>query len=117
MHRSQGATHDRAHVYEDGGGRELAYVAMSRAREETHVYLAADDLDQAREDLCRSWKTERRWQWAIDTGTPEVDGRESRPEAPASLEREALGQEQAGLRAALPRYLRRRDPGSQGPVS
>ena len=32
VHRSQGATHDIAHVYEDGGGRELAYVAVSRAR-------------------------------------------------------------------------------------
>jgi hypothetical protein len=105
VHRSQGVTHDLAHVYEDGGGRELAYVAMSRARDETHVYLCADDLDQAREDLCRSWATERRWKWALDTGTPEVADRESQPMAPASLEREALKQEQAGLDAALPRYL------------
>ena len=44
VHRSQGATTGRAHVYEDGGGRELAYVAMSRAKEHTHVYVAADDL-------------------------------------------------------------------------
>ncbi len=106
VHRSQGATHDLAHVYEDGGGRELAYVAMSRARDETHVYLCADDVDQAREDLCHSWATERRWKWAIDTGTPEVAGRESQPKALISLEREALKQEQAGLYAALPRYLR-----------
>ncbi len=105
VHRSQGATHDLAHVYEDGGGRELAYVAMSRARDETHLYLCADDADQAREDLCRRWATERRWKWAIDTGTPEVAGRKSQPEALASLEREALRQEQAGLYAALPRYL------------
>ena len=53
VHRSQGATTGRAHVYEDGGGRELAYVAMSRAKEHTHVYVAADDLDVAREDLAR----------------------------------------------------------------
>jgi len=33
VHRMQGATVDRAHVFADGGGRELAYVAMSRARE------------------------------------------------------------------------------------
>ena len=32
-------------------------------------------------------------------------GRESQPKAPASLEREVLKQEQAGLYAALPRYL------------
>jgi len=100
VHRSQGATCERAHVYEDGGGRELAYVAMSRAREETHVYLAADDIDQAREDLARSWATERRWQWAIDTGTPELDVKE-----PAALKREALVAEQAMLDAAVPAHV------------
>ncbi len=31
VHRAQGATHDRAHVLAAGGGRELAYVALSRA--------------------------------------------------------------------------------------
>ena len=76
VHRSQGATFDTAHLFADGGGRELGYVAMSRAREETHVYLAADDIDQAREDLARNWTTERRWQWAIDTGTPQINGQE-----------------------------------------
>jgi hypothetical protein len=105
VHRSQGATHDLAHVYQDGGGRELAYVAMSRARETTQIYLCADDPDQAREDLSRSWATERRWKWAIDTGTPAVAGKESRPKSLASIEREALEQEQAGLFAAMPRYL------------
>jgi hypothetical protein len=34
-----------------------------------------------------------------------ADGRESRPKALASLEREALKREQAGLYAAMPRYL------------
>jgi len=106
VHRSQGATHDVAHVYEDRGGRELAYMAMSRARDETHVYLCVDGLDQAREDLCRSWATERRWKRAIDTGTPKVAGKESEPRVPTSLEREALEQESAGLYAAMPRYLR-----------
>ena len=97
VHRSQGATCGRGHVYEDGGGRELAYVAMSRAREQTHVYLAADDADQASEDLARAWAEERRWRWAIDTGTPEPDAK-----APASLRREALVAERAMLAAAVP---------------
>ncbi len=105
VHRSQGATHDIAHVYEDGGGRELAYVAMSRAREETCVYLAADDLDQAREDLCRNWETERRWKWAIDTGS--VDS--SAPRVPsaeiASLRQQALQAERDALAAAIPKTL------------
>ena len=115
VHRSQGATCERAHVYEDGGGRELAYVAMSRAREETHVYLAADDIDQAREDLARNWTTERRWQWAIDTGTPqingqEIEGREKSTEPlnnaePAALRRHALEAERAMLDAAVPAHV------------
>ena len=101
VHRSQGATCERAHVYEDGGGRELAYVAMSRAKEQTQVYVAADDLDQAKEDLARSWQTERRWQWAIDTGTPDLDGQELERE-PAALRREALMAERAALVSAIP---------------
>jgi ATP-dependent exoDNAse (exonuclease V) alpha subunit len=32
VHRFQGSTVERAHLYADNGGRELAYVAMSRAR-------------------------------------------------------------------------------------
>lgn len=37
VHRSQGATYDRSHVLAAGGGRELAYVALSRARERTYI--------------------------------------------------------------------------------
>ena len=66
----QGATTARAHLFADGGGRELAYVAMSRAREATHVWVVADDIGQAREDLVREWSSERRPTWAIDTGIP-----------------------------------------------
>ena len=73
VHRSQGATHDTAHVLEDGGGRELAYVKMSRARDRTTVYAVADDLDQVESDLPREWGRERRQRWAIDTGTPVTD--------------------------------------------
>ena len=73
VHRSQGATHGTAHVLEDGGGRELAYVKMSRARDRTTVYAVADDLDQVETDLRREWGTERRQRWAIDTGTPITD--------------------------------------------
>ncbi|MGH9230163.1 MAG: hypothetical protein ACRD07_15825 [Acidimicrobiales bacterium] len=51
VHRSQGATVDRAHALEDGGGRGLAYVKMSRAKEHTTVYVVADSLEQATEDL------------------------------------------------------------------
>ena len=73
VHRSQGATVARAHLFADGGGRELAYVAMSRARESTHAWVVADDLDQAAEDLRREWSSERTPTWAIDTGLPAAD--------------------------------------------
>ncbi len=38
VHRSQGDTVDVSHRYFDGGGRELAYVSMSRARQHAFVY-------------------------------------------------------------------------------
>ncbi len=71
VHRCQGATVSRAHVFADGEGRELAYVAMSRARGSTHAWTVADDLDQAAEDLRRDWSTQRTPTWAIDTGLPD----------------------------------------------
>jgi conjugative relaxase-like TrwC/TraI family protein len=71
VHRAQGATVGRAHLFADGGGRELAYVAMSRARESTQVWAAADDLPQAVEDLRRDWSVRRTPTWAIDTALPD----------------------------------------------
>ncbi len=73
VHRSQGATVDRAHVYADGGGRELGYVAMSRARQSSHAYLVADDVDQATDDLRRDWGRQLRPTWAIDSGLPDEE--------------------------------------------
>ena len=72
VHRSQGATFDTAHLFADGGGRELGYVAMSRARASAQVHVVADNIGQAVEDLDWDWSRERRQFWAIDTGTPEV---------------------------------------------
>jgi ATP-dependent exoDNAse (exonuclease V) alpha subunit len=54
VHRSQGPTVPRAHVLEDGGGRELAYVKMSRARDRSTVYVVADCADHAADDVRRS---------------------------------------------------------------
>ncbi len=66
VHRTQGATVDTTHYLADGGGRELAYVALSRARERSTVYAEADDLDQAVEDLTAAWSVEQRDLWSID---------------------------------------------------
>ncbi|MDQ2827341.1 MAG: AAA family ATPase, partial [Actinomycetota bacterium] len=89
VHRSQGATVARAHPFEDGGGRELAYVKMSRATEHTTVHTVADSHEQAVEDLARSWSVSRRIGWAIDRGTP-APGADRRPDtAPGARERSA----------------------------
>jgi conjugative relaxase-like TrwC/TraI family protein len=99
VHRSQGSTVDVAHLFADGGGRELGYVAMSRARTSSHVHLVADDLGQAVEDLARDWSSERRQIWAIDTGTPEQTDRV----AAHPLEVEAAQNTPAQLKASLGR--------------
>jgi hypothetical protein len=84
VHRAQGATVGRAHLLADGGGRELAYVAMSRARESTHVWVVADDPRQAVEDLARDWSARRAPTWAIDTGHPAQQQTEESPSVPSS---------------------------------
>ena len=65
-HRSQGQTVDAKYALADGGGRELAYVAMSRARGESHVHVVATDLRQASQRLAWAWGQERRQAWALD---------------------------------------------------
>ncbi|GAC1532169.1 MAG: hypothetical protein NVS3B12_09420 [Acidimicrobiales bacterium] len=77
-HRTQGATVDTAHVL-DGGGRELAYVAMSRARYASHVYVASDDLEEVSDRLGWSWTTERRVHWAHDQGTLQPESERHEP--------------------------------------
>jgi hypothetical protein len=88
-HRSQGATVDVAHVLDDGGGRELAYVAMSRAREQSHIHVTARDLADGAQRLAWSWDDERRQQWASDR-------------AGAAGHLEALRAERRRLVAAIP---------------
>lgn len=53
---------------------------MSRAREGTHAWVVADNLEQATEDLRWDWSQVRTPTWAIDTGLP----------APAEVTREAV---------------------------
>jgi hypothetical protein len=122
VHRSQGATVDTGHVLADGGGRELAYVAMSRAREATNIYTTADDTAVAFEDLTIDWLQERRPRWAIDTGLPATaDARAQEQDldqrqranvlAVAAHERTGLDNERtrAAIAAELDRYRGRLD--------
>jgi hypothetical protein len=101
VHRMQGATTEVTHVFADGGGRELGYVAMSRAKECSTLYVVADDVFQAKEDLSRDWTHERRWTWAIDTGTPGTAGKADRGRD-LVLARAALVRERDALRALVP---------------
>lgn len=106
VHRCQGATYDRAHVLGAGGGRELAYVAMSRARQRTTVHTIADDLAHAVETLQSDWGAERGQRWVSATATP---GRAPAPAHPTTAERLArLGRPNRlddALRAALRRQV------------
>ncbi|MGH9104945.1 MAG: hypothetical protein ACRDZX_03750 [Acidimicrobiales bacterium] len=65
-HRSQGQTVDATYALEEGGGRELAYVSMSRARGESHVYVVAPDTASATARVAWAWGQERRHAWATD---------------------------------------------------
>jgi conjugative relaxase-like TrwC/TraI family protein len=67
VHRTQGATYDRAHVLAAGGGRELAYVGLSRARDHTAIHTTADDLDQALDDLQADWGVPHHQRWITET--------------------------------------------------
>jgi conjugative relaxase-like TrwC/TraI family protein len=85
VHRTQGATTEVSHLFSDGGGRELAYVAMSRAKEASFVYCVSDDTGQAKEDLLREWSTSKRPRWVSDLGSPE--------QTPAPVQRRELSPE------------------------
>jgi conjugative relaxase-like TrwC/TraI family protein len=101
VHRAQGATYDRAHVYADGGGRELGYVAMSRARDRTTLHTVADDLPQAIEDLHTDWGHENRQRWITDT--PATIGAQHRqPISDTAAHHERLRQERTELEALAP---------------
>jgi len=114
VHRSQGATVDTAHRLEDGGGRELAYVSMSRARHHSTVWVVADDVDQAVEDLKRDWPRENRQCWAIDSGTPSTEpqhveqDRDADPSIRNALRQARLRAERDALAASIPA-----DPGEE----
>ncbi len=81
-------TYDRAHVLVAGGGRELAYVAVSRARDHTTLYATADDLAQAVDDLQADWGVDRAQRWiSTSRAQPGVEPEPARSDPPTLLER------------------------------
>lgn len=79
---------------------------MSRARHSSHVYVVADTLDQAVEDVVRDWSAERRPRWAIDTGTAALKFSPSHPRplisSDAALRLARLRAERDAVAAAIP---------------
>jgi hypothetical protein len=67
VHRAQGLTCDRAHILASGGGRELAYVAMSRAKEHTIIHTTAPDRAAAMDVLTEEWGAAADEQWITET--------------------------------------------------
>jgi conjugative relaxase-like TrwC/TraI family protein len=129
IHREQGATADRTHYLAEGGGRELAYVAMSRAHGPSVVHAVADDLDQAIEDVTHDWSLDRNQQWITRTATVGIDPAiQTLPDDPErrrgrlaaeldALERHAppdVTAELAAARAELDRLHRSRDGLTRG---
>jgi predicted DNA-binding protein (UPF0251 family) len=98
----------RAHALEDGGGRELAYVKMSRAKERSTVYVAADSPEQALDDLRRSWAHSRRIGWAIDRAEMDHDppavsaAKAADGTVPAALRHARLVAEREALARVIP---------------
>ena len=110
VHRIQGATTEVSHLFGDGVGKELAYVAMSRApREASFVYLVSDSTGQAKEDLVREWSASRRPQWVSDLFSglrepaPAVDRNEISPEREYAVGLAQLVAKREALLAAIPR--------------
>jgi conjugative relaxase-like TrwC/TraI family protein len=105
VHRAQGATYDRAHVLAAGGGRELAYVALSRARDRTDVHAVADNLAQAVDDLQADWGVERHQRWITDTRA--VIGHDPAPLRPSISDRlRALGVDRDAIEELTSQRLR-----------
>ena len=65
-HQAHGATVDATYALADGGGRELAHVAMSRARDESHVHVVAPNPAEAAQRVAWAWGHERRQRWVLD---------------------------------------------------
>lgn len=107
----QGATVDRVHVFADGGGRELAYVAMSRARDTSHVYVVADDADQAVEEVRCEWSRDRRQRWVRDIDEPAIEDKARRPSLSSrtetTLRLARLRSERDAVQAVAPEAIER----------
>jgi hypothetical protein len=113
VHREQGATADRAHVLAEGGGRQLTYVALSRARHHTTIHTTADTPNQALETLTDDWTTNRDQPWLSPTTPPGHDPR-TQPTPTAATDSPPQHPSVARLRQHLDR-LQQQKPNREPP--
>jgi ATP-dependent exoDNAse (exonuclease V) alpha subunit len=87
VHKAQGATVDRTFVPATPGmDRHLAYVAMTRHREDAEVYAGRDDFegyDELKERLSRARPKDSTLDYARRRGTEAARARRPEPEAKA----------------------------------
>jgi hypothetical protein len=108
-----------------GRGRELGYVAISRARQATRVHAVADSIGKAVDDLAWDWSCERRQTWAIVVGTP-IQGQQHALEIEIDKEKHSRSERPSGglaseqketTLAATGRPAPNRKPGAPSPDS
>ena len=97
VHRAQGATFDTCHVYADGGTHQLAYVAVTRARETTTIHCVAETMGQAAEDLRSDWSRPDTQRWIIDDGPDARHADRTPRRATDDLQRARLAAQRAAL--------------------
>lgn len=104
------------------GGKVVTSETGSRAKDRSTVYVVADTVDRAAEDLARDWSRKRRPAWVIDSGTPathpaavEADIAVAAPMRTA-LRRGRLLAERHAYRRRRPGRPDRRDPGGRAPA-
>lgn len=84
---------------------------MSRARDSSHVYLAADDDGQAVDDLAVEWSADRRQRWVLDVDEPAIDDRARQPSlarrTESTLRLARLRSERDAVQAVAPEAIER----------
>lgn len=108
VHRAQGLTCDRTHVLAGGGGRELAYVAASRARQHTQFHMVAPDLAGAAELLAEQLSASADEPWITDTDArPGIEPEPSTAVIPPAFDLVSMSEQALDLRlGTLQRDLR-----------
>jgi conjugative relaxase-like TrwC/TraI family protein len=124
-HRELGDTFEEpARSLEDGGGRELTLVAMSRSRTANIRYGVAENLEQMVEQCGHAWSQDARESWVLGntpTLTPEqavaADLAKKAGPVSAAVLRHQVDEEWKAVNAVMPEDAARQLAASQKAVS